>query len=319
MFTLVILFFSFLTPTKNSWWGKWNKMELAGFSFIGWLSSYESSKTKLKVFIYFIIQLIASALFFLSNIMMHFSSNKFMSYLSMIALILKVGGFPFHYWMYSIVENMSYYKLFFLMTIMKLAPFMAMSYIQFNLLILLISMSGLLMAPNSYQLGSIRFLLTYSSIIHVSWMIMTLTISKMMFLLYFFCYMTTMLITIQILVMQYTNLNQLKEMMINFQKTSHITIWLLVTYSMMGLPPFLMFYPKFWSAMFLISNSQWMPASILIILSFLPSYFYSKLVFLMLLNIKATPAHPLFSKKYLLTSTKTIFFFIFIMWMNYQT
>nr|YP_010501941.1 NADH dehydrogenase subunit 2 [Laemobothrion tinnunculi]UXC94707.1 NADH dehydrogenase subunit 2 [Laemobothrion tinnunculi]UXC94722.1 NADH dehydrogenase subunit 2 [Laemobothrion tinnunculi] len=313
MFMLMILFFILFSVSSSTWWSMWVGMELTGFMFSCWLAFYETPKMKLKVFIYFIIQLISSSAFFMSNIMMSHLNNSFMVYLNSYSLMMKMGGFPFHTWMFSIIENLDYKKFFFLMTMMKLIPMAAMNMTEFTQLFLLTSLGGMFLAPSSYQLGSLRLILTYSSIIHISWMILALKQSKFLFLFYFSCYMILMFVIIKILILQFNKMSKLKELMSIYLSPSTLMIWLISIYSMIGIPPFLMFYPKFWVINFLMESNQWIYSLIIIIMSFLPVYFYSKFVFMVTLNTKMMMKHYFYKK----VTMPFFFFFFLIFFFNY--
>nr|YP_010134472.1 NADH dehydrogenase subunit 2 [Pseudonoorda nigropunctalis]QWM93962.1 NADH dehydrogenase subunit 2 [Pseudonoorda nigropunctalis] len=282
MFFLFILFFSTLISiSSNSWFGCWIGLEINLLSFIPLISNPQNllaSEASLK---YFLTQSIASInflfyillnLFFMKN----FEMNNMISILINSSLLMKMGSAPFHFWFPNIVEGLSWFNNFILMTWQKITPFILLSYFfNKNFIIIIIIMNAIIGAIGVMNQSSLRKLMAFSSINNLSWMLSAIMISENLWLFYFLFY--SLLISIMCFLFYMMNmffLNQLFFMNLNYL----IKLSLLINFlSLGGLPPFIGFFPKWIIINFLINNNYYLMIFILIMMSLIMLFFYIRI------------------------------------------
>nr|WEV93844.1 NADH dehydrogenase subunit 2 [Patania chlorophanta] len=284
MFFMFILFFSTLISiSSNSWFGCWIGLEINLLSFIPLISNSNnilSSEASLK---YFLIQSIASInfLFFIifkMILMKNFENNYFISIMINSSLLMKMGSTPFHFWFPNIVEGMSWFNNFILMTWQKITPIILLSYyFNKNLLIIIIIMNSIIGAIGGLTQTSLRKLMAFSSINNLGWMLSSMMISENLWMFYFFFY--SFLISIMCFSFYYFNMffiNQLFFLNINYM----IKLFLLINFlSLGGLPPFIGFFPKWIVINFLLMNNFFFLTIILIMMSLIMLFFYIRILY----------------------------------------
>uniref|UniRef100_UPI0030034C13 NADH dehydrogenase subunit 2 n=1 Tax=Parotis suralis TaxID=1266113 RepID=UPI0030034C13 len=284
MFFMFILFFSSLISiSSNSWFGCWIGLEINLLSFIPLINNLNnilSSEASLK---YFLVQSIASInLLFCIILKMilikNFEMNNFMSILINSSLLMKMGSAPFHFWFPNIVEGLSWFNNFILMTWQKITPIILLSYyFNKNFLFIIIIMNAIIGAIGGLNQTSLRKLLAFSSINNLSWMIASMMISENLWLFYFTIYsfmISIMCFTFYIMNMYF--INQLFFININYMiKLSLLIIFL----SLGGLPPFIGFFPKWIVINFLFINKLFFLTFILILMSLIMLFFYIRIMY----------------------------------------
>nr|ASY98522.1 NADH dehydrogenase subunit 2 [Creobroter apicalis]UAJ48116.1 NADH dehydrogenase subunit 2 [Creobroter sp.] len=265
----------------NSWMGAWIGLEINLLSFIPLLSSNKnmlSSEASLK---YFLIQAIASSsLLFLillkTNIfeMFYFTKNSAWNNLIMIPLLMKIACAPFHWWLPSVVEGLSWINCFIILSIQKIAPLMLISYMMINnhFIQFMIISSAFFGAIGGLNQISFRKILSFSSINHIGWMLVIMIMGINLWLVYFLIYIINILTIIYTTAI--TNLSYISQTFncLNNKKTIKFTLFIAIL-SLGGLPPFLGFFPK-WVAIQYLSVNLMVFTSIILILSSLITLFY---------------------------------------------
>ena len=139
---------------------------------------------------YFLIQALASTVIIISSCLIFFSL-KIPSFLLLISLFTKLGAAPFHFWFPQVIEGLSWLQAIILITIQKLAPIYLISYLIDKTLFLhfttisaiLSSLVGALGGLNTIRL---RKLIAFSSINHISWILIAISINEILWSLYIF-------------------------------------------------------------------------------------------------------------------------------------
>nr|YP_010758045.1 NADH dehydrogenase subunit 2 [Gunungiella acanthoclada]WEU80050.1 NADH dehydrogenase subunit 2 [Gunungiella acanthoclada] len=310
MFLLLLLFSSMYTISTNSWISCWMGLEINLFSFIPLIHSTSkfNSESMMK---YFIIQVISSSMFLISIIFLSLNFiNLFWSYLIMnLSLFMKMGSAPFHLWYVQIIEGLKWNNCFMLFTWQKLAPMILLTYNYFfTILILIILLNSFFGAIKSVNQTSLRKILTFSSINHMSWMLMILMLNEIIWLTYFSLYA---LILISLIItfnsMNLVSLNQIYMLKNNFLISLIILINML---SLGGLPPFLGFYIK-WISIYYASLNNFLFITILMLFSSLIIlYTYMRISYfsLTLLNFKTKWFNSFLANN---LSNKFLYFFLF--------
>nr|YP_010287624.1 NADH dehydrogenase subunit 2 [Botyodes principalis]UKT61955.1 NADH dehydrogenase subunit 2 [Botyodes principalis] len=284
MFFMFILFFSTLISiSSNSWFGCWIGLEINLLSFIPLINNSNnilSSEASLK---YFLVQSIASinllfCVIFKMILMKNFEMNNFLMIMINSSLLMKMGSAPFHFWFPNIVEGLSWFNNFILMTWQKITPIILLSYyLNKNFLIIIIIMNSIIGAVGGLTQTSLRKLMAFSSINNLSWMISSMMISENLWMFYFFFY--SFMISIMCFLFYFLNMffiNQLFFININFL----IKLSLLINFlSLGGLPPFIGFFPKWIVINFLLNNNLYFLTFIMIMMSLIMLFFYIRILY----------------------------------------
>nr|UFX34264.1 NADH dehydrogenase subunit 2 [Kozhantshikovia vernalis] len=259
MFFFLILFSSTLiTISSNSWLGCWIGLEINLLSFITIMSNSNNLLLSESCLKYFLIQSISSMnfLFMILLNMMFMKMMEFNNFLSIMinsSLLMKMGTAPFHFWFPHIMEGLSWLNCFILMTWQKIAPTILLSYyFNFKFLIIIMILTLMIGAIGGLNQTSLRKILSFSSINHLGWMIMSILMSENLWMFYFLIY--TFLIFIMTIMFYMLNsffINQL--FLINLNNMIKFNIFFNML-SLGGLPPLLGFAPKWIIINFLINN-----------------------------------------------------------------
>nr|QGT15725.1 NADH dehydrogenase subunit 2 [Tachaea chinensis] len=265
--------------TNTMWFGVWLGLELNMLCFISLMSNsnfFPISETTLK---YFLIQASGSFMMFISLVV--FGLNfKLLSTMALLAMMLKIGASPFHFWFIQISNGLSWPLLTLLMTIQKFPPLLIMNLISSENFFIITStaiLSAVVGAIGGINETSLRKLLNFSSINHLSWMILPMITPSVVWLLYFIFYS----IIISSLTLMMSKQKILNHLQININNKYHMMI-VLSLLSLGGLPPLTGFFPKL-MVMNTILHFNLLPFLVPLILSSLVTlYFYIRMLNLIL-------------------------------------
>nr|WMQ78026.1 NADH dehydrogenase subunit 2 [Spatalia doerriesi] len=284
MFFFFMLFFSTLISiSSNSWLGCWIGLEINLLSFIPMINNINnmfSTEASLK---YFLIQSIASINFLFSILMKmilmkNFESNLFISIMINLSLLMKMGSAPFHFWFPNIMEGLSWFNNFILMTWQKISPMILLSY-YFNLkFIMIISILNVIIgAMGGLNQTSLRKIMAFSSINNLGWLLCAIMISENLWLFYFLFY--SLLISIMCFLFYNLNMFYINQLFIN-NMNFMIKINLMINFlSLGGLPPFLGFFPKWILINFLIMKNFYLLTFIFVMMSLITLFFYIRIAY----------------------------------------
>nr|YP_010564493.1 NADH dehydrogenase subunit 2 [Pilumnopeus makianus]UZA47108.1 NADH dehydrogenase subunit 2 [Pilumnopeus makianus] len=299
-FPINFLFFFFplilgiiLSISSSSWFGAWVGLELNMMSFIPIISMKMNSYLSESALKYFLIQALASTLIIMSS-SLFLTFPTLSSMIILLSLLLKLGASPFHFWFPQVMEGLTWPQALVLMSIQKLAPMFLISYLTFsplNLQLILTSaiMSAVMGALGGLNLMKLRKILAFSSINHMSWLLIAITINDYMWMMYFIFYvMISSSIVVLFYIMQAFTITQLLNS--NFNSP----IWKLTIplnfLSLGGLPPFTGFLPKWIMIQTMVMNHMFILLFLLLFTSLITLYFYLRLTipFFLLLNTNLT-------------------------------
>nr|YP_009968790.1 NADH dehydrogenase subunit 2 [Arria pallida]QNC71413.1 NADH dehydrogenase subunit 2 [Arria pallida] len=287
LFLMMLISGVLISLCANSWMGVWMGLEINLLSFIPLLSSsmnMYSTEASLK---YFLIQAIASsALLFMiilkMNIyeMFYLSKDFIWNNLLLIPFLMKIACAPLHWWLPSMIEGLSWFNCFILLTIQKISPLVLISYLLTNSKFsqLLIMMSALIGAIGGLNQISTRKILTYSSINHIGWMLMTTIMNSNLWLMYFIIYTINISVTMHFMaLMNAMYISQAFNSLNNIKMVKFMLFMSLL--SLGGLPPFLGFFPKWIVIHFMAQNMMIIMSMILIMTSLLTLYYYIRIFY----------------------------------------
>nr|AYE84591.1 NADH dehydrogenase subunit 2 [Encarsia obtusiclava] len=286
LFMPMILITTMLIFIANSWFSMWMIMEINLISFICLMVFDKNLKNELTMN-YFLIQSFNSYLFLTSFILMNSKLNIIMILIMYMSILSKIGLPPFYIWYLKLMKNMNWMNLYFMSTIQKLIPLIILNNIMMNKLmnfmiiyLILISFFSSIKGLNQ---NNLKIILTYSSIIQISWMLMLMMNSELMMLNYFLIYSFINLnLSLMFNKFNIETLNNLMNLKMN-NKNNFFLIMLMI-FSLSSMPPMFGFLMKLISIqnMFLMMN--FFLILMMIFNSLISMYFYLKIMFISMLN-----------------------------------
>nr|YP_010729960.1 NADH dehydrogenase subunit 2 [Parnassius maharaja]WEF74909.1 NADH dehydrogenase subunit 2 [Parnassius maharaja] len=284
MFFYFILFFSTLISiSANSWLGCWIGLEINLLSFIPLISNSKnllSSEAALK---YFLTQSIASINFLFSILLKmillkNFEINNLFSILINSSMLMKMGSAPFHFWFPNIIEGLSWFNCFILMTWQKISPMILLSYYMNNNFLMFIMIFNVIVGTmGGINQTSLRKLMSFSSINNLGWMLAALMMTENLWIFYLMMY--SFLISIMCFFFYMLNIYYINQLFIMNMKFS-LKMSLLINFlSLGGLPPFLGFFPKWIIINSLIMNKLFIISFIFIMMSLIMLFFYIRIMY----------------------------------------
>nr|APT41464.1 NADH dehydrogenase subunit 2 [Evandromyia infraspinosa] len=319
LFTLILGII--ISLSSNSWLGVWMGLEINLLSFIPLMidkNNIYASEAALK---YFLIQAMASSLLLFSIILffsyyMNFNLWNFFFLSKMLlinmSLLIKMGAAPFHFWFPSVMNCLSWFNSWILMTVQKITPFILIFY-SFNYYLNMMSLLLCLMfgAIGGLNQNSLRKLMAYSSINHMSWMLCGMYFSKNLWFNYFLFYnfLTTSIVWVFSLFNIFF-INQV-HLYLNNNLIIKFSIFILML-SLGGLPPFIGFFPKWLIIQYLMLNQMYFIILIMVIMTLFTLYFYLQLSYFAFMINSWTLKWKMFKIK----NFKFNYFFILLMFLS---
>nr|QZK21805.1 NADH dehydrogenase subunit 2 [Drepanotermes sp. QLD_047] len=286
-----------VSVSSNSWLGAWMGLEINLMSFIPLMSNVKNMYNTEASLKYFIVQVLASATLLFMVVMKTLTEDLFTFegsiYTPMIIctpLLLKSGAAPFHWWFPGVMEGLSWENCALLMTVQKAAPLMLMSYLidinAFTLSIIL--MSTIVGAIGGMNQTSMRKILTYSSINHTGWMLIALTTSENLWMVYFMIYSTLALTVVSAI--KLSGVSFINQTMMTNKETKLMKFMMFTSLlSLGGLPPFLGFLPKWIVIQAMIANNMAPLATIVVVTSLITLYYYLKISYSSFMILSTEP------------------------------
>nr|YP_009255987.1 NADH dehydrogenase subunit 2 [Solenocera crassicornis]YP_010580180.1 NADH dehydrogenase subunit 2 [Solenocera melantho]ANF05071.1 NADH dehydrogenase subunit 2 [Solenocera crassicornis]AXJ93135.1 NADH dehydrogenase subunit 2 [Solenocera crassicornis]UZS90564.1 NADH dehydrogenase subunit 2 [Solenocera melantho] len=280
LFSSTLLLGTMLSISSSSWFGAWIGLELNLMSFIPLISSKNNQYSSEAALKYFLIQALGSSIIILSASLMLFSPSLSNTLFSL-ALLLKAGAAPFHFWFPSVMEGLQWPQAILLMTIQKIAPMSLLSYLNLNNITPILSsaiiLSAIIGGVGGINQTFLRKIMAYSSINHMSWMLAAIMISETSWLLYF---------------IMYSIISSSIGLLFNFQEAYHIShilnlnktsphLKMLMSLSLLslgGLPPFTGFIPKWLIIQEMVSTNLFFILTILLMSALLTLFYYLRII-----------------------------------------
>nr|WGT74395.1 NADH dehydrogenase subunit 2 [Paduniella sp. LP-2022] len=283
----MIIFMNLIMSTmimisNNSWIISWMLMEINLLSFIPLMFNKNSFSSE-SLMKYFFIQTLASLMiFFFIMMMWKYLENNVIMMINLF-LMIKLGSSPFHFWYIQIIESLSWTMFFFISTWQKIMPLIMLSY-NFNveLLIMMIYLNLIFSFIGGINQTSLRKILGYSSLNHISWMFGSMLMNLNLMIFYLIIYLIMMLNIC--LMLNISNINMLTQMFYFNNYKLNMMFFSMIFFSLAGIPPFLGFIPKWLIINYLIMNkfiflNLFMISSTLIVLFFYMNMMYKILLF----------------------------------------
>lgn len=282
---LLILIIRIITLFINNFIHLWIIIEINTLILVSLIAL--KSKNFKATFNYFVIQSISRLIL----IVLFITINNFYSYfifnfIIAITFILKLGIFPFFFWPPLINKNIDWILIFIISTSQKLIPLLIINqYINlinnklfFYLLLWSILISSLISTIINYNELNLKKILTFSSLNHLSWIILILIFDSSIFLTYFLIYRISIIFLCFIL--NKFDINSLNDFLkIQFFDRKKINFIITLNFLIIrALPPFLTFLIKINSIKILIENYSFSSSLFFLIISIFTLIFYINII-----------------------------------------
>nr|AXS66171.1 NADH dehydrogenase subunit 2 [Curculionoidea sp. 31 KM-2017] len=283
LFLKFMIIGTMISISSISWILAWMGMEVNLLAFLPLLKKMKKKNNTEMSLKYFITQAMASSILLFSIIITLNLEKSLLDYTSIftdMALMLKLGIAPMHFWLVEIMSKMEWNLIIILSTWQKIAPMLLIFYSSNNLLFisLMIIISSIFSSIQGLNQICLRKILAYSSINHMSWMMSALLISPSIWWCYFTFYSLANINFITLL-QKYKifYLNQLSNLL-SFNKTFKF-LFMMNLFSLGGLPPFMGFFPKWLVINLLVQTKLIFMATMTILFSLISLFFYIRVCF----------------------------------------
>nr|YP_009032771.1 NADH dehydrogenase subunit 2 [Folsomotoma octooculata]AGL95071.1 NADH dehydrogenase subunit 2 [Folsomotoma octooculata] len=287
MFLLFLTMGILIAVSSNSWFLCWLGLEINLMSMIPLIIIKLNSTFTEAAIKYFLTQAMASLIMIISSMLENSLFNMFLmqesSLMILLALSIKSGLAPFHYWFPQVMLLMKWFQCSIILTIQKIAPFMLMSFLPCNKMIFfIVMMSAMVGSLGGLNQLIMKTILTFSSIAHSSWMLLLIFYSMNSWMFYFIIY--SMIILTMIFLINFINLSTLSEM--NNSKMSNINklIFIVNILSLGGLPPFMGFLAKLNAIFVFMFKISTFVMLILITASLVSLFYYLKISYFIIMS-----------------------------------
>nr|YP_009654771.1 NADH dehydrogenase subunit 2 [Molipteryx lunata]QCI09326.1 NADH dehydrogenase subunit 2 [Molipteryx lunata] len=316
LFLIILVISTLITLSANNWLSMWMGLEMNLMSFIPLISKKKNKKSSQAMMIYFLTQSIGSITLLFSILMnsimfMYPSlSNDPIIMMTMASIMIKVGAAPFHLWLPEMMTKLNWPECMLLMTWQKVAPLTILSNMTLNNWFLYISVFASTMVGGLAGLNqtSLRKLLAYSSISHLGWMMMFMTVSTSWYK-YLIIYS---LLIIMICTLMKKNVFFINQLMVSSVSLTEKMTYTILILSLGGLPPLLGFLPKWMVMQSLINSNLYFLMIIMMLLSLLTLFYYLRMMTSLILAYSMTSKWMTYnsSNKYLLFMALSINFML---------
>nr|YP_009160977.1 NADH dehydrogenase subunit 2 [Luehdorfia chinensis]YP_010890263.1 NADH dehydrogenase subunit 2 [Luehdorfia chinensis huashanensis]AJA05951.1 NADH dehydrogenase subunit 2 [Luehdorfia chinensis]AJA05964.1 NADH dehydrogenase subunit 2 [Luehdorfia chinensis]AJA05977.1 NADH dehydrogenase subunit 2 [Luehdorfia chinensis]WJJ80164.1 NADH dehydrogenase subunit 2 [Luehdorfia chinensis huashanensis] len=282
-FYFTLMFSTLITISANSWMSCWIGLEINLLSFIPLISNSKNLLSNEAALKYFLTQSIASINFLFSILLKmillkNFEIHNLISILINSSMLMKMGSAPFHFWFPNIIEGLSWFNCFILMTWQKISPMILLSYyMNINFILIILIFNVIIGAIGGINQTSLRKLMSFSSINNLGWMLSALMISENLWLFYLIFY--SFLISIICFLFNYLNIYFINQLFIMNMNFSIKISFLMNFFSLGGLPPFLGFFPKWIIINFLMKYNFYIIMFIFIMMSLIMLFYYMRIIY----------------------------------------
>nr|YP_010251076.1 NADH dehydrogenase subunit 2 [Chouioia cunea]QTW90610.1 NADH dehydrogenase subunit 2 [Chouioia cunea] len=294
LFFPMLLISLFMSLIMNSWISLWMIMEINLLSIIMLMLFDKLIKFELLMK-YFLFQSFNSYLYLMNSLFIYFFNNELFQIIMNFNMLMKLSIVPFHYWYIKIIMNLNWMNIFNLTILNKIIPLIIinniMNYYNNNIMLInfiLLILSSLFSCIMTLNMINIKLIMGYSSMIQISWIIISMNFNEIMSVLLFIIYM---LISLNIYFNMYMmNVNNLIEL--NYLKFNNKLIFLnlmLSLFSLSSIPPFWGFMIKLISIkIFSMINLNYLFMFLMIFNSLVSMFFYIRLMYFSLVNYMFT-------------------------------
>nr|QAU54048.1 NADH dehydrogenase subunit 2 [Aquilonastra batheri] len=286
-----VVFGTMIVLSSHSWFTLWVGLEVNTLSILPILSGWYTPRSVESTVKYFLVQSVSAAVILNVAVIQAwvFSSwsliqplNEVSSFVITLALGLKLGLFPCHYWFPDVVQGVGFIQGLVLSTWQKIAPFvvliMVIGSLNVSLLVSLGVMSILAGGWGGLNQTQVRKVLAFSSIANIGWICSTVvysvTVGFIMLITYIIINSSVFLVSSVFDLKSLSHIGRLS--LYNFVGGAGLVLSIL---SLGGLPPLFGFFMKFVSLSCLVKNGCIVLAGLMAVGSLLSLFFYLRITF----------------------------------------
>nr|YP_010350517.1 NADH dehydrogenase subunit 2 [Synagrops philippinensis]UOK10010.1 NADH dehydrogenase subunit 2 [Synagrops philippinensis]UVN21642.1 NADH dehydrogenase subunit 2 [Synagrops philippinensis] len=212
--------------------------------------------------------------------------------LAILALAMKLGVAPFHFWLPEVLQGLNFFTALILLTWQKLAPLALLTYTEPSNHTLLLSMgllSALVGGFGGLNQNELRKIFAYSSIAHLGWMMLALPFSRPLALFTLLIYLIMTAATL--LTLEKMRVTKTHQLSIACSGDPLLTaLLLLILLSLAGLPPLMGFAPKWFILHELVAHNLNTLATLAALSALFSLYFYLRLCTVLVMTIPPNTA-----------------------------
>nr|WSP02091.1 NADH dehydrogenase subunit 2 [Ortmanniana ligamentina] len=300
LFLFLMVTSTYMVLSSSNWLTTWMGLEINMLGFIPLMYFKETTSESETAAKYLVPQTLGSTIF-ITSVMVALHSNTF-QILMPIAMCLKLGAAPLHFWFPPVMAGLSLLPAFLLLTWQKIAPIFAISSFHPTLttkILPIAAISALWGGIGGVNQTDIRSLLTYSSIAHTGWMLAGVNGPTPTLTLYITTYI---LITISIYMCLIKQSTKSHKQLFSLKEPYDSFLLAITILSLSGLPPLTGFVMKLLVLYFTEASTV---ITLSLILGAMTSLlYYLSLTFSPLLSINKT----YFSKTKMISKSSIMFF-----------
>nr|YP_010455732.1 NADH dehydrogenase subunit 2 [Pseudohemiculter hainanensis]UUA64377.1 NADH dehydrogenase subunit 2 [Pseudohemiculter hainanensis] len=286
-----------LTFASSHWLLAWMGLEINTLAIIPLMAQHHHPRAVEATTKYFLTQATAAAMIMFASTTnawitgewdMNNMSNPIASAMIIVALALKIGLAPMHFWMPEVLQGLDLLTGLILSTWQKLAPLALIiqtaQAVDPTLLTALGVTSTLIGGWGGLNQTQLRKILAYSSIAHMGWMIIVLQYAPQLTLVALGTYI--FMTSAAFLTLKVSSATKINTLSMVWSKSPILTATTaLVLLSLGGLPPLTGFMPKWLILQELAKQTLPITATTMALAALLSLYFYLRLCYAMTLTV----------------------------------
>nr|BAE79529.1 NADH dehydrogenase subunit 2 [Mantella baroni] len=291
-----------ITISSHHWLLAWIGLEINTLALIPVMTKNPHPRAIEAATKYFLTQATASALVLFSALINAWQTGEWTittllnpsSTSLSIALMMKLGLAPLHFWMPEVLQGIPLLPGLILSTWQKIAPMTLMlqisQLINLELMIFIGLISILVGGWGGINQTQLRKIMAFSSIGHLGWMLIILKFNPQLTLLSFTLYL--FMTSAMFLSLIVSNTTKMQDISTTFTKIPVLTSFMmLILLSLAGLPPLTGFIPKLLITMELMKQNAIILASTIMFLSLLALFFYIRLTYILTLTLSPNTSY----------------------------
>lgn len=230
---------------------------------------------------YFLIQALGSSLFIVSLILLRTPSSSFfilmVSLIYNISLTIKIGLFPFHFWVINLVPKLNWIRIFLLASVQKFIPMLILNWWLIDFYIsLVVCVTILIRLYNSLGLIRVKLIFSYSILSHRAWI--RLILEHLEWWSFYYLRYCILFFLICLFNNIYIFEDQRDCILLNNLPLSLLFAYIFNLISIIGIPPFLGFVIKWVILDSLFQGGSYFILFILVLTSVVHLYVYTRVM-----------------------------------------